>query len=143
MYFLKELFYHLLKDDDRYNGFFKLLHVKFAGSFGINSIQQIFLGKICSYSSLDTFITNYPIALAYSLAIINADDENSVCSPWVIHHEPKSQFILEDIRFNNCGDTSCEYCENRLNPRKYLFQYFKFQSKTSAFRLYYFFRIKQ
>jgi ATP-dependent DNA helicase RecQ len=119
-----EIYYHLLKDDPRYNGFFELNKAKHSSEFHIDLIFSKFHNQICSTFEFSNVLQNNPVALAYALAIINTKDEDSVCSSWVINQEPMAQLLLEELRFTDCKNPECNYCAEKLDPKKSLYQFF-------------------
>jgi ATP-dependent DNA helicase RecQ len=65
--------------------------------------------------------------LAYVTAWLSVAGGNSVLPPWVRHHFPKISSVLHKLRENDCGDSSCSYCNRHHNPQQFLNDYFGFE----------------
>jgi len=95
---LKRIFYYLLKDKKEFCSFFH------------------FLG----YSE-------YPIELAYCLALINTKSRYSITPPWVLRSFPAVERIIFLLRGNPCLQ-GCAYCNEALDIYKGLKRFFGFDS---------------
>lgn len=125
---IKSIYYALLHDQPQFSGFFDYLDHKVS----INTealIQRTFKGKICDNVHLDYIISNHPIELAYCLAIIFADDRQSVTPPWVYKNYPVVENYMRILRNNPC-ESGCEYCRQKLDVKmklKEIFGYDEFR----------------
>lgn len=124
---LKEIFYQLLFDQIGFSNFFK--YVQYAASTTKEHTQAIirkrFHGKICSDSDLALFIHTSPIALAYTLALVDCNDRFSITPPWVLKNYPDVERLLFLIRNNPCIK-GCAYCNLALDPKLALKRHFGF-----------------
>ena len=134
----REIYYYLLNKTQEFGGFFKYIGY----SPNISWISAIFAskpdwrqlilkeydGKVCSHADLETLVKQYPIELAYCLAVIGADDIFSITPAWVIRNYPQVVNVMNLLCNTSCGD--CEYCHQRLdahNGLKEFFGYDKFR----------------
>jgi len=140
---IKSIYRHLLVDSIEFKGFFAYIEKRktINKSFSFKrkneeklSIKQLeglikssFLEKICGKGNIVNLIKTYPIELAYSLAIIYADDEFSITPRWVLKVYPKVEYILYILRGNPCL-SGCEYCNEALNPLKGLKTFFGYEA---------------
>ena len=130
----QEIYYQLLHEKDQFKGFFKYIGyssykqqsllrriLKVQPDWG-ELIQKEFEGKICSHADIDTLVRQYPIELAYSLAVIGADDIFSITPAWVIRNYPEVVNVMDHLCDTSCGD--CDYCHSRLDARSGLKEFF-------------------
>ena len=97
----QEIYYQLLHDTEQFCGFFKYINYTSHKQQSwldriLNSqpdwgklILNEFEGKVCSHADFETFVRQYPIELAYCLAVIGADDIFSITPAWVIRNYPQ------------------------------------------------------
>ena len=105
----------LLEGDDLYESF-----GWFAKKYACNSaVEQ--LTEQLYYANFE-----YP-ALAYVAAWLSVAGGNSVLPPWVRHHFPQISSLLHKLRENNCGQSTCRYCNTHHNPKHFLENYFGFE----------------
>ena len=130
----KKLYYQLLHDNDHFKGFFKhigyssAVHKSFLGRI-LNSqpnltplILKEFEGKVCSHADFEMLVRQYPIELAYSLAVIGVDDIFSITPAWVLYNYPRVVNVLNLLCDTSCGD--CDYCHSRLDAHSGLKEFF-------------------
>ena len=105
----QEIYYQLLHETDPFKGFFR--YIGYSSSFqqsllgrllGTQSnwthlILKEFKGKACSHSDFDTLVRQYPIELAYCLAVIGADDIFSITPAWVIRNYPQVVNVMHGL----------------------------------------------
>lgn len=130
----QEIYYNLLHNAQEFKGFFK--YVSFTSSLK-NSIwgrlvgtktdlKQLILkeyeGKVCSHADFDNLAKNYPIAFAYCLAVIGADDISSITPAWVIRSYPQVVTVMNTLCNTSCDD--CDYCHKRINAHGGLKEFF-------------------
>ena len=65
-------------------------------------------------------------ALAYALAWLSVSGGNSVMPPWVRHQFPEAGQLVRRLRDTACGDSSCDWCQERHNACKELTRWFGF-----------------
>ena len=88
--------------------------------------------KVCGSVDISNYIAEYPIELAYTVALIEAlvDSDFSIFPHWLTHKFPKVCSILNHLRGANCK--SCEYCRVRMDTLIQLKKWFGYD----GFRLY-------
>ncbi len=136
----KELYYQLLHDTEQFGGFFKyinyappkqqswLARILYSQPDWSQLILKEFEGKVCSHADFDTLARQYPIELAYCMAVIGADDIFSITPAWVIHNYPQVVNVMNLLCNTSCGD--CDYCHSRLDAHsglKEIFGYDEFR----------------
>lgn len=119
---LKEIFYYLLSNTKEFRYFFEYIDFS-CEKCSIDNIKLkidiYFKGKICENANIKPFIVNQPIALAYVLSLINADDIFSITPAWVFHQFPETENIKKILLDTPCSN-KCIYCDNKLNIHKSL-----------------------
>ena len=128
----KEIYYYLLNETQEFGGFFKYIgyspniswiSVIFASKPDLRQlILKEYDGKVCSHADFETLVKQYPIELAYSLAVIGADDIFSITPAWVIRNYPQVVNVMNMLCNTSCGD--CEYCHQRLDAHYGLKEFF-------------------
>jgi ATP-dependent DNA helicase RecQ len=123
---LKFVYYILLGDNPDFKSFFEYL------LFRPNQQQSItevifsrFIDKICKNSNLQKLILDYPVELAYCLALINCSDKYSITPPWVLKSYPHVARIMHLLRSNPCIE-GCAYCNKAHDPYLALNRFFRF-----------------
>jgi len=119
---LKEIYYLLLNDVPGFEAFFKFKKYKTRTLSISDKIRNTFKYKICSSANLRTYIKQYPIELAYALALIATNDVESILPAWVLKQHSYVETILENIRNISCD--KCAYCNDHLDSVKALNTYF-------------------
>ena len=128
----KGIYYSLLNETQEFRGFFKYIgyspniswiSVIFASKPDLRQlILKEYDGKVCSHADFETLVKQYPIELAYSLAVIGADDIFSITPAWVIRNYPQVVNVMNMLCNTSCGD--CEYCHQRLDAHYGLKEFF-------------------
>ena len=130
----KEIYYQLLHRTPEFEGFFK--YVGYSSSALQSFIGRIlrsqpewtrlilkeYGGKVCRHSDFDVLVGQYPIELAYCLAVIGADDIFSITPAWVIRNYPQVVNVMNLLCNTSCGD--CDYCHQRLDAHYALKEFF-------------------
>lgn len=126
---LKQIFFILLSEREEFGGFFD--YVGFRLSFAKRNVASLikanFLGKICSNADLAFLAKDYPVELAYALALIWADDESSITPPWLLHEFPHIDNIFAQLRNTPCA-SGCSYCKKALSIHQALKRFFGYDS---------------
>ena len=134
----KELYYRLLHETNEFEGFFKYIgysspsrnsfwnrllkvHTDLTGL-----ILREYEGKVCSHADFDMLVKQYPIELAYSLAVIGADDIFSITPAWVLRNYPQVINVMNLLCNTSCGD--CAYCRQRLDAHQGLKEFFGYDN---------------
>lgn len=123
----KQIYSLLLKDKDEFRGFFSYADIKTYNYNLSELIRREYKGKICSEAELHFIIKNYPIELAYALALIGSSDYHSVTPPWLTKVYPKIDNIIKFLCYTPC-DSGCQYCKDQLDIHKKLKQYFGYDN---------------
>ena len=130
----KEIYYQLLKNTPEFDGFFEFVHYTSSNQQSLlgrifrvqtNWTQLIlreFEGKVCSHADFDMLVKQYPIELAYCLAVIGADDIFSITPTWVLRNFPQVVNVMNLLCNKSCGD--CDYCNQRLDAHSGLKEFF-------------------
>jgi ATP-dependent DNA helicase RecQ len=127
----QSIYASLLAKSDKYSGFLELIKFKNTNIKINDELKNLFNNKICSNLELQNLIKNYPIELAYAYALINTIEDKSVLAFWINKTFPKTQKIVNHLRFTNCENKSCRYCSTNLNPKKSLQNYFGYDDFRS------------
>jgi len=121
----QSVYYNLLKGHPDFNPFFEL--AGFDNSQRTEtSISQILKEDICNSIDIDHYVNTYPAGLAYVFTLLKLGDKDAVLPPWVRYKFPEAESILNSLRYNSCKDSSCSYCQQKLNPQKALFEFFNY-----------------
>ena len=120
----KEIYFRLLGGKKEFAGFFKYLSLTPPSSqVQIGTlIREEFKGKICENAEIELVAKQYPIELAYALALIGTDDLTSMTPGWVMHNYPKVGNVMVFLRNTPCK--GCEYCHKRLDAHSGLKEFF-------------------
>ena len=140
---MKSIYAGLLENEEVFSGFFVFMRetkefavrtdaTKAVQETRLQLIQRVFRGKICEYAPLGSLIRETPVELAYTLALINAEDRYSITPPWILRQYPKVGEMMRRLRGTVCGQDDCPYCGRRLDARIRLKEIFGFDS----FRVY-------
>jgi ATP-dependent DNA helicase RecQ len=124
---IQQVYANLLIRLNDYSGFLKLINYKITYIDVAQEIRALFKNKICNNANISQFAKENPVELAYAFSLINTKEDKSVLAYWIINTLPKTQQILDDIRFKYCGKPSCTYCNSNLNPTKSLQTYFGYK----------------
>jgi ATP-dependent DNA helicase RecQ len=126
-YILKTIFYSLLQDKREFCSFFDFLGYQ-GKALNLEAMIRVkFHPYICEKVNLTELIAEYPIELAYCLALINANDRYSITPPWVLKNYPVVERIMYLLRSNPCLE-GCAYCQEALDIHKGLKKFFGFAS---------------
>ncbi len=124
---LKKIFFLLLQDQKEFRAFFQYINYKAAAQDPVMTIKDHFVSEICDSSDLQEIIKEHPIALAFSLAVINVKDRFSVTPPWILKNYPEVEWIMDILRNRPCL-TGCPYCARALDAHRGLKLFFGFDS---------------
>lgn len=127
----KRIFWLLLHDKKEFAAFFKCIGYHCDQTETEVIIRQNFHSDICQHADLQRIIGEYPIELAYSLAIIACNNRNSITPPWVSKNFRAVESILFQLRGKPCL-TGCAYCNKSLDAERGLKDFFNFD----AYRTY-------
>lgn len=123
----KRIYCALLYSQREFTGFFDYIDFKPYNMGIANLIQGEFEGKICGNAALAPLIRHYPVELAYSLALIGANDYHSITPPWLLRNFPKIENVIKYLRNTPCAE-GCPYCRDALDIHKNLMRIFGYDS---------------
>ena len=128
-HFLKQIFYFLLYPHPEFKSFFDFLEYRI---WSLRSdlktlIESNFGGKLCANADFAALIQDYPIELAYALALIWVDDASSVVPPWVRRSFPRIDNVMKLLRNTPCAP-GCPYCKKTLDIHLALKRVFGYDS---------------
>lgn len=69
----------------------------------------------------------YPIELAYTIALIYTKDHYSITPPWVLKKYPEVENIIKVLCNTPCKD-GCFYCNNKMNIHAQLKRFFDYDN---------------
>ena len=128
---VQQIYASLLSNSNAYSGFLELIDFQINDIDTVSKIGDLFKNKICDSTNVFQLVKDNPIELAYAFSLINTKEDKSILSYWVSKTLPKTQLILDDIRFKFCGKPTCNYCNSNLNPKKALLNYFGYEDFRS------------
>ncbi len=124
---LRQIFCLLLQEQKEFRAFFRYIDFKAVAQDLVVLIREHFDSDICENADLEKLINEHPVALAYSLAVINVRDRFSVTPPWILKNYPEVERITDMLRNRPCL-TGCSYCEQALDAKRGLKSIFGFDS---------------
>ena len=125
-----QLYYDLLNEDIHFSGFFKSIEYVpsrkpfFFRKSTADIFRELFKGKICEHSNVESFVSDHKVECAYAAALISTDDRNSITPAWILHNYPSVENVIRGLRAVNCGDARCRYCSQKLNAEYSLKKWF-------------------
>ncbi len=128
---IKQVYASLLSNSEAYSGFLELINFQLNNIDIGTKIGDLIKNKICDNANISQYVRDNPIELAYAFSLINTKEDKSILAYWVTNTLPKTQQILDDIRFRFCGKPSCTYCNSNLNPKNALQTYFGYEDFRS------------
>ena len=123
---LQQIYGTLLRGTEAFSAFFRKMEVPVLFD-PEEEIRSFFLGKICEHADLNRIIQSAPVELAYTLALLHADDRESVTPPWVMRQYPRMDNVIKLLRGTPCP-SGCRYCNQRLNVHAGLKRIFGFDT---------------
>ena len=124
---IKEIYYYLLKDKEEFCSFFQFINYKENGANVEKLVREKFYALICEKADISRMVQEYPVELAYCLALINTKSRYSITPAWVIRNFRAVEKIMYLLRGNSCL-TGCVYCDKALDIHKGLKRFFGFDS---------------
>ena len=120
----KSIYATLLQGIAEFEGFMYFVNAKSTKTEDLaNLIRSTYLGKICEHADIENIIAQYPIELAYALALIDTTDHRSITPAWVLYNYPNVENIVRRLRHSKCL-RGCSYCTKDLDVYYNLKQYF-------------------
>lgn len=124
---LKQILYLLLKDKKEFSSFFNFIAYTSNDTNLEGLIREKFPSEICVNTDMTKIISEHPVELAYSLALINCQNRYSITPPWVLKTYPEIERVMIALRSKPCL-TGCAYCNQALDMHKALKTYFGYDS---------------
>ena len=125
---LKQIYFRLLHKSKYFKDFFYFIDYHSNTQTELKHlIFNRFHNQFCQNVDIELIIEENPIELAYSLALINANDRYSITPPWVLKRFPEVQRIMYLLKNNPCI-TGCEYCNQAFDAHKGLKKFFGFDT---------------
>lgn len=128
---IQQIYACLLASSEAYSGFLELINFQIDDINLSSEIGKFLETNICDSANIFQIAEDNPIELAYAFSLINTKEDKSVLAYWINKTLPKTQQILDDIRFKFCGNISCIYCNSNLDPKKALQTYFGYEDFRS------------
>ncbi len=135
---LQSIFYGLLNKEAEFSGFFHYMKnahnwmpVIRGESQLTGFIGSFFTGKICAHADLSLLIRNAAVELAYTLALVFADDTHSITPYWLVRNYPQIEYVMKVLVGTPCVD-GCDYCSRHFNIHAGLKRFFGYD----GFRLF-------
>jgi len=126
---LQDIYVGLLADKEEFIGFFKYVgYVKTVRDIR-GCIHETFAGRICENASIKKLVKQYPVELAYALAIINVRECDSITPSWVSINYPNVRNVVHVLRGIRCR--SCSYCDKELDEKTALKRFFGYDDFRS------------
>ena len=114
--YLQDIYCFLLADKKEFHAFFAFNGhwVDCADEYDIQErIGFVFRKRICSHANIIPLIEDYPVELAYGLALLW--DTNATLLPaWLSFHYPRISHVLSLLRNTPCQE-GCPYCRKNLD----------------------------
>lgn len=124
---LRKIYVSLLSGKDEFKGFFQFVGNQVSTNFDIvGAIKTFFDGRICSHGRVDLLVKKYPLELAYTLALVNANDSYSVTPSWLRFNFPLIENVVKLLCGTPCHKADCTYCRSKLDIHKGLQDVFGF-----------------
>lgn len=126
----QQLYYDLLNEDIHFSGFFKSIEYVpsrkpfFFRKSTADIFRELFKGKICEHSNVESFVKEHKVECAYAAALISTDDRNSITPAWILRNYQGVENVIRGLRAVNCGDARCAYCSQKLNAEYSLKKWF-------------------
>lgn len=131
---MQQIFYGLLHRQREFEAFFRFLGFSAAVTDLEQLIRHTFANEICEHAPLNAFISEQPIALAYSLSLLHSfikhRQTHSITPPWVLKNYPDVERILLRLRNQPCVP-SCAYCDKALDVHRALSRFFGYDGFRS------------
>ena len=130
----QKVYYQLLHNKPEFEGFFKYVKYDMSSQPSLlgrvlriqpnwgQLIMKEFKGKVCSHANFDLLAKQYPVELAYGLAVIGVDDIFSLTPTWVTRNYPQVVNVMNLLCNTSCG--GCDYCLQRLDAHSGLTEFF-------------------
>lgn len=127
----QSVLYQLLGNQQGFSAFFKYMGFTIIDTHAATVWLDTFLQEqACHNSPVQALAAQYPVAMAYTLALLHANDRYSITPPWVLKNYPEVERLMFLLRNNPCVP-GCSYCNQALNPTAALKRHFGFDGFRS------------
>ena len=123
---LKRIYYGLLSDNPYFKNFFVYIGYKDNTNL-VSLVKEIFKDNICDNADITNLIKEYPVELAYCLAVISTKDKESIIPHWVHMNYPMVDKVMDILRETPCKE-GCNYCSIKFDSRKRLKEFFGYDN---------------
>lgn len=123
---LKNIYFNLLSETEEFHDFFDFIEQDYMSKDTERLIRSRFDSLICKNAALDNFIKYRPIELAYALALISANDKESMLSSFVRREYPYAETIIKKLKNTPCHH--CKYCDKAFDIKDALSRYFHYDN---------------
>ena len=120
----RRIFTTLLDGKEEFQGFLSMTGAEPATVNLTALIWDEYRRRICQYADITALIEQYPVELAYALALIDTTDERSVTPGWVLHNYPGVEYVVGVLRGRHCNEPDCDYCNRLLDIHSNLKAFF-------------------
>ena len=128
----QSIFASLLYGQKEFDGFLKMVNASNSSRSRLpDLIRKEYDGYICQHADIESLIRQWPVALAYALALVDTTDHRSNTPAWVIVNYPEIEYVMKLLRHTRCA-AGCNYCISQLDVHLKLKQFFGYDS----FRLF-------
>ena len=124
---MKRIYFALLGSKTEFGTFFRYMNYHPLVTEVESEIRVYFSELFCENADLDSIIQQYPVELAYCLALIQVEDEYSITPGWVLRKYPLVDTVMTLLRQTPCEE-GCSYCRKRLDAKQGLKQFFGYDS---------------
>lgn len=111
---VKGVYFALLYSQKEFKGFFDYMDFLSKPDDLIGEIRVVYKGLFCENADLEMLVRNYPVELAYSLALVSSDDYHSVTPHWLLRNFPKIENVVKYLRNRPCS-AGCDYCKRHFD----------------------------
>lgn len=122
---VKDIYFGLLHRNPEFSGFFDYLDYTPNDVNLLDLIRRHYDGKMCANAEILQLIQNYPVELAYVLALLDTDDPFSIFPPWLLYTFPEIENLIKTLRNTSCAE-GCAYCKSSLDVLRCLKAIFGF-----------------
>ena len=128
---LRHIYYLLLHRQKKFSAFFRFIQFRPDRTDLPALIRKKFGNRICQNLAISEIILDFPVELAYCLALINAfidhGETHSITPPWVLKQYPGVEPLMTRLRNLPC-EKDCTYCHMELDIHRGLHRFFHFDS---------------
>ncbi|MCK6639421.1 MAG: RecQ family ATP-dependent DNA helicase [Bacteroidia bacterium] len=123
---IKSIFFSLLGDKREFAAFFRFVNYSTESNSLPEIIRSVLHGSLCNESPLEKLVKEFPVELAYCIALINSQSRYSITPRWVLITFPNLERVMYQLRGKPCLK-GCEYCNKAQNIHSALYHFFGFQ----------------